>query len=79
MLESDRGEPRMSSRQLWFTMHERHDNATMYLHGDAVTYAPIAGDPRPAIISSVSEIPLAGLHNVQNVMAALLAAFADRV
>jgi UDP-N-acetylmuramoylalanine--D-glutamate ligase len=68
--------PRMQSRQLWFTLHDRHDNATIYLHGEGVTYAPISGDPRPFAVVDRSEIPLAGEHNVQNVMAALLAALA---
>ncbi len=77
MLETGRGETtRMQSRQLWFTLHERHDNATMYLQGGAITYAPIAGDPRPVKLLDRREIPLAGAHNVQNVMAALLAALA---
>lgn len=75
-LETERGEPRMPSRQLWFTVHDRHDRATMYLHADAITYAPIAGDPRPVAVIDRHEIPLAGMHNVQNAMAALLAAFA---
>ncbi len=75
-LDVSLGEPRMHSRQLWFTLQDRYDNATMYLHGDAVTYAPIAGDPRPTVLVRRSEIPLAGEHNVQNVMAAFLAAIA---
>lgn len=75
-LETEGGEPRMPSRQLWFTIHDRHDRATIYLHDDAITYAPITGDPRPVAVIRRDEIPLAGMHNVQNVMAALLAAFA---
>ncbi|MDE2482590.1 MAG: UDP-N-acetylmuramoyl-L-alanine--D-glutamate ligase [bacterium] len=75
-LDVARGEPRMHARQLWFTLGERHDSATIYLHGDAIVYAPIAGDPRPIAVLHRDEIPLAGEHNVQNVMAALLAAFA---
>lgn len=67
---------RPQARALWFTLRERFDNATMYLHGDSVTYAPIAGDPRPHPLLQLSGIPLAGEHNVQNVMAALLAALA---
>lgn len=70
------GEPRMQSRQLWYTLHDRHNNAAMYLHGDSVTYAPIAGDPRPVSVLRRDENPLAGRHNVANVMAALLAALA---
>lgn len=77
MLETGRSEAtRMQSRQLWFTLHDRYGNATMYLHGSALTYAPIAGDPRPISLIDRADIPLAGSHNVQNVMAALLAALA---
>ena len=75
-LDIERGDVRMQSRQLWFTMHERFDKATMYLHDMALWYAPISGDPRPAMLMRASEIPLAGDHNVQNAMAALLAALA---
>ncbi len=75
-LETSRGEPRMHARQLWFTLGDRHEDATIYLHGDAIVYAPIAGDPRPIAVLERGDIPLAGEHNVQNVMAALLAAFA---
>ncbi len=70
------GEARAQARQLWFTLGKGHERATMYLQGDAVTYAPIDGDPRPIRMISRDEIPLAGEHNVQNVMAALLAALA---
>ena len=70
------GEARATARQLWFTLGEHHERATMYLHRDAITYAPIDGDPRPIALLSRSEIPLPGEHNVQNVMAALLAALA---
>jgi UDP-N-acetylmuramoylalanine--D-glutamate ligase len=70
------GEARAQARQLWFTLGERHERATMYLQGDDVTYAPIDGDPRPIRMISRAEIPLPGEHNVQNVMAALLAALA---
>jgi UDP-N-acetylmuramoylalanine--D-glutamate ligase len=73
IMASERG---IRSRQLWFTLGERHDNATIYLHGDAIIYAPISGDPRPVTVMHKDEIPLAGAHNVQNVMAALLAALA---
>lgn len=70
------GEARATARQLWFTLGDRHDRATMYLNGDDLTYAPIDGDPRPVVVLSRSDIPLPGEHNVQNVMAALLAALA---
>ncbi len=70
------GEPRVHARQLWFTLGERHEHATMYLQGDSIVYMPVHGDPRPLEIMKTGEIPLAGRHNVQNVMAALLAALA---
>ncbi len=75
-LDVELGEPRMRARQVWFTLGTRHDNATIYLRDDAIIYAPIAGDPRPVTVLHRSDIPLAGEHNVQNVMAALLAALA---
>ena len=70
------GETRVLARQLWFTLGAHHEQATMYLQHGVLTYAPIAGDPRPIPIVPREEIPLAGEHNVQNVMAALLAALA---
>ena len=70
------GETRVHARQMWFTLGERHEHATMFLHGDAIVYTPVHGDPRPVEIMKTGEIPLAGRHNVQNVMAALLAALA---
>lgn len=70
-----RGETRVQARQLWFTLSSR-ERATMYLRDGMLTYAPIAGDPRPIPILARDEIPLAGDHNVRNVMAALLAALA---
>ena len=70
------GAGRMQARQLWFTLAQKHDRATMYLQRDWITYAPINGDPRPIPIVSREDIPLAGEHNVRNVMAALLAALA---
>lgn len=70
------GEPRMHARQLWFTVGERHERAAMYLNGESVIFTPFSGDPRPLEIMRTNEIPLAGAHNVQNVMAALLASLA---
>ena len=75
-LQNSATESRLQARPLWFTLGERRDPATMYCHGDAVVYAPIAGDPRPIVAIERGEIPLAGEHNVQNVMAAMLAALA---
>lgn len=70
------GETRVHARQLWFTLGEHHEHATMYLRGDSIIYTPVHGDPRPVEVLRIDEIPLAGRHNVQNVMAALLAALA---
>ncbi|MDQ2680796.1 MAG: UDP-N-acetylmuramoyl-L-alanine--D-glutamate ligase [Candidatus Eremiobacteraeota bacterium] len=68
------GGTRISARQLWFTLGPRHELATIYLRDGAIVYAPPTGDPRPRVIMQRAEIPLAGEHNVQNVLAALLAA-----
>jgi UDP-N-acetylmuramoylalanine--D-glutamate ligase len=73
------GETRVHARQLWFTLEEHHEHASMYLRGDAIVFTPLHGDPRPIEIVRLDDIPLAGRHNVQNVMAALLAALAAGV
>ncbi|HTU81701.1 MAG TPA: UDP-N-acetylmuramoyl-L-alanine--D-glutamate ligase [Candidatus Acidoferrales bacterium] len=70
------GEPRVRARQLWYTLGGDREQATMYLRGGSLIYAPIAGDPRPVAILGREEIPLAGDHNVANAMAALLSALA---
>lgn len=74
------GETRVQAHQMWFTLGNPSDlgagSATMYLRDGVVTYAPVAGDPRPVAIVGREEIPLPGDHNVQNVMAAFLAAIA---
>jgi len=69
------GDTRVQARQLWYTLENR-DQATMYLRDNTITYAPPVGDPRPIALLSRDEIPLPGEHNVQNAMAALLAALA---
>ena len=69
-------ESRVRARQLWFTLGEHHRHASMYLRGETIVYTPWGGDPRPIEIMPLEEIALAGRHNVQNVMAALLAALA---
>lgn len=69
-------EVRMHPRQLWFTLAENYDRATLFRRDGSVMYAPLTGDPRPVPLMRVDEIPLAGEHNVQNVMAALLAGLA---
>ncbi len=70
-----RGDTRVQARQLWFSLRGG-DEATMYLRDGMLTYAPVAGDPRPISIMPSAEIPLAGEHNRENAMAALLAALA---
>ena len=69
------GNARVQARQLWFT-RDGSERATMYLRDGVITYAPVTGDPRPIPILPCSEIPLRGDHNIENVMAALLAALA---
>ena len=73
------GEVRVHAKQLWFTMGDDSRHATMYLRDGKILYSPIAGDPRPVEIIRRDEIPLAGDHNVQNVMAAALAVLAAGV
>ena len=75
-LDVNKSERSIRARQLWFTLSDRHEHATIYPQGDYIVYAPITGDPRPVKVMRKDEIPLAGMHNVQNVMAALLAAYA---
>ncbi len=75
VLHWKRGETRVQARQLWFSLRGG-DEATMYLRDGALTYAPVAGDPRPISIMPDAEVPLAGEHNRENAMAALLAALA---
>jgi UDP-N-acetylmuramoylalanine--D-glutamate ligase len=69
------GDTRVQARQLWYTV-DSHEQATMYMRDGMIIYAPVSGDPRPIPILPRNEIPLAGEHNVQNALAALLAAIA---
>jgi len=73
------GEPRMHARQLWFTLEPHHERAAMYVRDGTIVFTPFSGDPRAVEIVPTGRIPLAGRHNVQNVMAALLAALAAGV
>jgi UDP-N-acetylmuramoylalanine--D-glutamate ligase len=67
---------RVKARTLWFSS-EPHRQSALYLRNDAlIVYAPPTGDPRPVDILRVSEIPLLGRHNVENVMGAVLVALA---
>ncbi len=70
------GPSRLHARALWFSAKEKNQHAAMYLRERSIAYAPVTGDPRPLSIMLCDEIPLAGEHNVQNVMAGLLAALA---
>jgi len=78
-LHWENGETRVHSKQYWFTMSENRDRAAMYVNEGNIVFAPISGDPRSMKIMPVGDIPLAGRHNVQNTMAALLAAIASGV
>lgn len=69
-------DPRIRAKQLWFTMGDRHEHAAMFIQRETICYAPVSGDPRPVPLVPCSRIPLAGAHNVQNTMAAMLAAIA---
>jgi UDP-N-acetylmuramoylalanine--D-glutamate ligase len=67
---------RIKARALWFS-DAPHRQSTLYLrNGETIVYAPPTGDPRPVDVMSVSEIPLRGKHNVENVMGAILVALA---
>ncbi|HEY4433064.1 MAG TPA: UDP-N-acetylmuramoyl-L-alanine--D-glutamate ligase [Candidatus Cybelea sp.] len=69
------GGARVQAKQMWFTLGSG-ERATMYLRDGNLVYAPVCGDPRPIVLMPCGEITLSGRHNVQNVMAALLAALA---
>ena len=70
------GELRMEARQLWFTLRDDARHATMYLHEEAIWYAPITGDPRAIRIAGIDEMPIPGQHSISNVMAAMLSVLA---
>ena len=76
VLAEGEGAERIKCRALWFS-REPHRMSTLYRRaGTKIVYAPPTGDPRPVDIMEVSEIPLLGEHNVDNVMAAALMALA---
>ncbi len=79
LLHRHSGEARVRAKQLWFTVGDDSRHATMYVRDGALTYSPVTGDPRPVQIARVEDSSLAGQHNVQNVMAAALAALAAGV
>jgi UDP-N-acetylmuramoylalanine--D-glutamate ligase len=66
---------RIPARAMWFA-RAPHRNSTLYVRQNRIVYAPPMGDPRPVEIMPLSEIPLLGEHNVQNVLAALLVGLA---
>ena len=68
-------EPRVKAKPLWFTTAGEDPRAAMYERNGAVLYSPPAGGA-PIEIVRLEQIPLAGAHNVENVMAALLAVLA---
>lgn len=70
------GEARIRARDFWFTLSTAHQQATMYEQDDWIMYASPAYNRRPCRVMRRSEIPLAGNHNVENVMGALLCALA---
>lgn len=67
---------RIKGRALWFA-GEPHRNTALYVrNGETIVYAPPTGDPRPVEIMAVADIPLAGKHNVENVLGAILVGLA---
>ncbi len=79
LLHRHSGEARVRAKQLWFTVGDDSRHATMYVRDGALTYSPVTGDPRPVQIARAEDSTLAGQHNVQNIMAAALAALAAGV
>lgn len=65
---------RVVARKQWFALRESPE-ATMFVRDGVVTYAP-GGVAKPLSLIACADLPLAGEHNVRNVMAALLAAIA---
>lgn len=65
------GGDRIRARALGFSLRNTRE-ASMYEQNDWITYVPPTGDGRAHRVMRRSEIPLAGDHNMQNVMAALL-------
>lgn len=78
-LAEGEGAERIKCRTVWYS-REPHRMSTLYQRNAAkIVYAPPTGDPRPIDVLDISEIPLRGLHNVDNVMAATLIALAAGV
>ena len=66
---------RIRCRALWYA-REPNRTTTLYVRHGMITYAPPTGDPRPIEIMPVSEIPLLGQHNLDNVLGAILVGLA---
>jgi UDP-N-acetylmuramoylalanine--D-glutamate ligase len=66
---------RLRARVLWFA-RKAPRGATLYVRNERIVYAPPSGDPRAIEIMPLSEIPLLGAHNVDNVLAAVLVGLA---
>lgn len=62
---------RVPTKSYWYAKSP-HRNTTVYLRDSKVMYAPPAGDPRPVEILTTADIRLIGVHNVENVMGAVL-------
>ncbi|MBV8244665.1 MAG: UDP-N-acetylmuramoyl-L-alanine--D-glutamate ligase, partial [Candidatus Eremiobacteraeota bacterium] len=67
-----------SPRMLWFATGERHERAQLFLESQSIFYADLHGN-RPRELLKRADIPLLGVHNAQNAMAAMLAAIAAGV
>ncbi len=65
---------RVAARTWWFALDESPD-AAMFVRDGFIMYAP-GGIAKPMALIACADLPLAGEHNVRNVMAALLAAIA---
>jgi UDP-N-acetylmuramoylalanine--D-glutamate ligase len=67
---------RVRAQQYWFTLRGPEPRAAMYVHEGAIFLGAGAKNARSERIVRCDQLPLIGRHNVQNVMAALLAALA---
>lgn len=67
---------RPSARGLWFTTGRHRERATLFLDNGGIWFGPFAAQGQLHEMMRRSEIPLLGEHNVQNVLAALLACLA---
>lgn len=75
-LRDDSGAVKIPAHARWFTTGAWRVGVAMYLERDAIMYVPPELGAATITIAHRSDIPLAGEHNVRNVMAASLAALA---